>query len=296
MTRRFSSQIALATPLLASTGLIVAITVAVNRDVGSLASSFRSHDALVATLGDGIDVFTAQILPLVASIGDWAYQARSTLLACAALATALVAITARAQLRGRVHGMRDFVALARRGTSHFTSIFRPRASMPAIWGSVLRVDTCEPIACASVHLVDSVGRVLESALTGSRGRYGFRVTLTDAAQQGMHVSLQVQKDGHYFSSKRVSLQAREYRGGIIPVLAGLYDARLDIPLVAHIDLRRSKPSHRTHHVVARLGMAIGLVTVPLALVVAPSALSMLIATTFGASAIVHGMGHYLEIA
>ncbi len=149
------------------------------------------------------------------------------------------------------------------------------------WGTVYSAQTKKPIPFAKVELLGPDSRVLEARITDTSGRYGFLVNPGSSDRQIVEIQLRARKDGYTFPAAGITppndtiLYSNVYIGGIATINARAL-ADFDLPMDEirpRIPVPGKKPRVTLNNIGSILlnsGFYVGLVTVPLAVITAPS--------------------------
>ncbi len=164
-------------------------------------------------------------------------------------------------------------------------------SRKRVWGTVYNAETKRPIPFARVQLIDSNKRVLETHIADRDGRYGFLAAPASFTNAVVHVQMLVSAPGFAFPSRRTpSLDTLVYDKLYFGEALSVQSAELinfDIPLdpinpaASHADasVPRIAPGVWTARI-ADIGLWVGLIVVPLAVVMRPTFFTIGLAFVF----------------
>jgi hypothetical protein len=145
------------------------------------------------------------------------------------------------------------------------------------WGIVRDIDTGHPLPFTRIGLLANDGSVIAQTVANSAGRFGFPIPLRQAFMNGY--SLEAKKSGHYFppSRARRSASLANYCGGNLPRIATILPERMDLLLEAKHE--PADDNHALHGAVRMAGTVafwVSMLTVPMAAIVAPNAMTSIL--------------------
>lgn len=235
MIRILRHHVRLATPLLAFSGLVVAI-LKLSSVVERIASNHAST-GLLASLGEGIDAFHIRMSSVEGAIGSHVVTLQPWIAFGALAATMASVVYAVRQVAATLHGPADVV-----GAIH-DSVRRIRHSIGfgsrlVAWGRVSDAVVASGLSFARVEVLNVDGRCVARTVADSRGIYGFHTSFEELMRRGGVGGVRVSKDGYHPVDVRYPVQAGNHTPNpnmfMTPISAGFRSVRTEKSSLDHI--------------------------------------------------------------